>query len=303
MADLAEWIAVDWGTSNLRVWVFGPDNTQLAQHGSDLGMGSLTPDAFEPALLELIAPYLGDTPTPVICCGMVGARQGWQEAAYVTVPCAPPGVSAATKVIATDPRIAPVILPGMQQITPADVMRGEETQIAGYIAEHPDFDGVLCLPGTHTKWVHISAGEVVSFRTFMTGEMFALLSDQSVLRHSLQTGEWDAEAFADAINDIFGTPQNLASRLFGLRAETLVNDMSAATARSRLSGMLIGLELAGARSYWLGQQLALVGDPKLTGLYQTALEQQGVPVELADGDAMTLAGLKAAYTSWKETKN
>lgn len=300
MAEIAEWIAVDWGTSNLRAWAFGPDNTLIALHGSNNGMGSLTPDAFEPALIDLIAPHLGETPTPVICCGMVGARQGWQEATYVNVPCAPPGVGEATKVIAKDPRIAPVILPGMQQAAPADVMRGEETQIAGFIAEHPDFDGVLCLPGTHTKWARISAGEVVSFSTFMTGEMFALLSGQSVLRHSVQTHDWDEAGFIDAVNDTISRPQSLGSRLFGLRAETLVNNMPAATAKSRLSGMLIGLELAGARPYWLGQKIALVGDPKLSGLYKTALDQQGVPAELADGDAMTLAGLKAAYSGWKE---
>lgn len=265
-------------------------------------MGSLTPNAFEGALLDLIAPHLRDAATTVICCGMVGARQGWQEATYITVPCTPPGVTEATKVLANDPRIAPVILPGLQQNAPADVMRGEETQIAGYIAEHPDFDGVLCLPGTHTKWAQISAGEVVSFRTFMTGEMFALLSEKSVLRHSVQTVDWDDTTFTDAVSDALGAPQNLASRLFGLRAETLINDMPAGIARSRLSGLLIGLELAGARAYWLGQQIALVGDPKLSRLYKTALGQQGVPVELADGDAMTLAGLKTAHKSWRESE-
>lgn len=263
-------------------------------------MGALTPDAFEGVLLDLIAPHLGDGVTPVICCGMVGARQGWKEAAYVTVPCAPPGVGEATKVPATDPRIMPVILPGMQQSAPADVMRGEETQIAGYIAEHPDFDGVLCLPGTHTKWAQISAGEVVSFRTFMSGELFALLSEQSVLRHSVQSEDWDDKAFSDAVSDALGTPQNLASRLFGLRAETLVNDMPAGTARSRLSGLLIGLELAGARPYWLGQRIAVVGDPRLSRLYEIALGCQSAPVEMGDGDAMTLAGLKAAHRRWKE---
>ncbi|MEO9780021.1 MAG: 2-dehydro-3-deoxygalactonokinase [Sedimentitalea sp.] len=300
MSKRADWIAVDWGTSNLRAWVFGPDDTLIARLASDLGMGALTPDAFEGVLLDLITPHLGDAVTPIICCGMVGARQGWKEATYVTVPCAPPGVGEATKVPATDPRIMPVILPGMQQSAPADVMRGEETQIAGYIAENPDFDGVICLPGTHTKWAQISAGEVVSFRTFMSGEMFALLSEQSVLRHSVQSKDWDDEAFSDAVSDALGTPQNLASRLFGLRAETLVNDMLPGTARSRLSGLLIGLELAGARPYWLGQRIAVVGDPRLSRLYEIALGCQSVPVEMGDGDAMTLAGLKAAHRRWKE---
>lgn len=265
-------------------------------------MGSLAPEGFEPALLDLIGRYLGDTPTPVICCGMAGARQGWKEAGYVSVPSPPPSVAEATKIVAKDPRITPIILPGLQQASPADVMRGEETQIAGFLAQQPDFDGVLCLPGTHTKWVHISAGEVVSFSTFMTGEMFAMLSTHSVLRHSIQTDGWDAASFLDALSESISYPQTLSARLFGLRAETVVNDMPSVVAKSRLSGMLIGLELAGARPYWLGQRIALIGDPKLTKLYQVALDQQGAPTDMVDGNAMTLAGLKAAYIGWKDTQ-
>ncbi|MBU2994619.1 2-dehydro-3-deoxygalactonokinase [Octadecabacter sp. 1_MG-2023] len=301
MTETATWIAVDWGTSNLRAWVFGAGDALIAQLGSDQGMGSLTPDQFEPALLDLIAPYLGDNPTPVICCGMVGARQGWQEAAYVSVPAVPPSVAEATIVTPNDPRIAPVILPGMMQSNPADVMRGEETQIAGFLSQRPDFDGVLCLPGTHTKWVHISAGEVVSFSTYMSGEMFGLLSEQSVLRHSAQSDGWDNDSFLTAVDDTLSRPQNLAARLFGLRAETLLNDMTSTTAKSSLSGLLIGLELAGAKPYWLGREIALIGDPTLAQLYKTALDQQGAPSEIYTGDDMTLLGLKAAYASWKDS--
>lgn len=300
MAELAEWIAVDWGASNLHVWVFGADGQQVAHKTSSRSIASLTPEAFEPALLELIAPHLGDGPTPVICCGMVGAPQGWQEAMYLTAPCPPPGLAEASHIAAKDPRIAPVILPGIQQTTPADVMRGEETQIAGFIAQNPAFDGVLCLPGTHTKWVRISAEEVVSFVTFMTGEMLALFSDSSVLRNAVNSEGWDQAAFEDAVNDMLSSPQNLGARLFGLRAATLVNTMSTEIAKSRLSGSLIGLELAGARPYWLGQQIAIVGDAKIANLYKFALEQQGAFVAVSDGTEMTIAGLKAAYSGWNE---
>ena len=87
--ETAQWIAVDWGTTHLRAWVFGGDGAILARPVSGKGMGGLAPDQFEPALLDLVEPYLGDAPIPVICCGMVGARQGWQEAAYAAVPCQP----------------------------------------------------------------------------------------------------------------------------------------------------------------------------------------------------------------------
>lgn len=291
----AEWVAVDWGTSNFRAWVFGAEGELIKLVTSDKGMGSLAPDMFENALLDAIGDYLGEGPTPVICCGMVGAKQGWSEAPYAQVPCVPASVETAIRVHANDRRLDVYILSGVSQVSPADVMRGEETQIAGFLSENPDFDGILCLPGTHTKWAHISAGEIVSFRTFMTGEMFALLSNHSVLRHSVQDKGWEDIEFENAISDTMSQPQLLAARLFGLRAEGLLKDLSNTAAKSRLSGMLIGLELAGSRPYWLGQNIAIIGDPNLSALYAAALRSQDVPAELAGGDRMTLNGLKAAY--------
>ena len=180
------WIAVDWGTSNLRAWAMGAEGP-LAEAVSDDGMGKLQPADFEPALLRLISPWLTAPRTPVLACGMVGARQGWREAPYRAVPCAPVDAAGVLHV-PTDPRLTFHIAPGLSQDRPADVMRGEETQVAGVLALHKGFDGVICHPGTHSKWVHVSAGEVVSFQTFMTGEIFALLSTQSVLRHSMAEG-------------------------------------------------------------------------------------------------------------------
>jgi len=292
-----DWFAVDWGTSNLRVWGFGPQNALVQELRSDKGMGSLRPDEFEPALLDLIDPYLDDTPRPVICCGMVGARQGWAEAPYAAAPCAPPNAATALHVQAKDARIDVRILPGVMQGAPADVMRGEETQIAGFVAQNPNFAGTLCLPGTHTKWVQISAGEIVSFRTFMTGEIFALLGDQSVLRHGVQGDGWSDDAFAGAVQDAMGSPQQMAARLFGLRAEGLLHDLGQAEAKARLSGFLIGMELAGVRGYWLGQEVALIGDAALTALYGAALTRLGVPCAAYAGGDMTLSGLQAAYAA------
>lgn len=295
------WIAVDWGTTNLRAWRVGTDGEVTAPLSSDKGMGTLAPGAFEGALLELIGPFLaGSKVTPVIACGMVGARQGWAEAPYASVPCTPPGAAEAIQPPSQDPRIAVHILPGVMQSDPPDVMRGEETQIAGFLAAQPDFDGILCLPGTHTKWVQISAGEIVSFRTVMTGELFALLSGQSVLRHSVQSDDWDDGAFEAAINDAMTSPQHLTTRLFGLRAGALLDGLAAATARARLSGLLLGLELAGTRPYWLGQRVAIIGDGTLAGRYATALSIVGAMVEVTDGAGLTLAGLTRAF---KEMEN
>ena len=296
-SSYADWIAVDWGTSNLRAWAMRGGEA-VAEAGSDKGMGSLTPEQFEAALLELIEPWLGQARMTVVACGMVGARQGWIEAPYASVPCPPVGAGA-VKAPVSDPRLDVTILPGLSQITPPDVMRGEETQIAGFLAGTPDFDGILCLPGTHTKWVQVSAGEVVSFRTYMTGELFALISKQSVLRHSMDDG-WDEEAFRVAVRDGMADPQALAGRFFAIRAGGLVGTPIPGAARARLSGLLIGAELAATKPYWLGQRIALLGDGRLAGLYANALAAEGAVPETADVTRATLTGLTAAYEKLKE---
>lgn len=291
MRDVA-WIAVDWGTSHLRAWLMRGDGSIMERRQSADGMGTLDRAGFEPALQTLCGDVL---PAPVLACGMVGSRQGWAEAPYATVPCVPPSAQTATVAPTLQPGLSVRILPGVKQVSPADVMRGEETQIAGYLATNPGFDGVICLPGTHTKWAHISAGEIVSFRTAMTGEMFALLSTHSVLRHSVGDG-WDDGSFATGVDQAISRPEGLAAALFSLRAEGLLDGLDPDAARARLSGLLIGAELASMRPYWLGQQVAMIGAQALSQAYATALTAQGVPVAQARAEDMTLAGLTAAYT-------
>jgi len=280
----------------------GADGAVHDAAGSDDGMGTLSRDGFEPALLRLIAPWLGPGPgkTPVIACGMVGSRQGWAEVPYRAVPCKP-GAAVPQAVETADPRLSLHIVPGISQAAPPDVMRGEETQIAGALADLPQFDGVLCLPGTHTKWAHVSAAEVVSFQTCMTGEIFALLSEHSVLRHSVGTGSLDRAAFLDAVSEPLSRPERLAQLLFAIRAEGLLQGADAPRARGRLSGLLIGAELAASRPYWLGQQVLVGGAEPMAGLYRAALEAQGVPVILRDAESLTLAGLRHAHAWLTET--
>jgi len=289
----ADWIAVDWGTSNLRAWAMGASG--VLDHGeSHEGMGTLSRDGFEPALLRVVSPWLQDgRVTPVIACGMVGARQGWIEAVYRSVPCTPVSAAQMTMAPTSDSRIRVHIAPGLSQDRPADVMRGEETQIAGALALNPGFDGVLCLPGTHAKWTQVSAGEVVSFQTFMTGEMFALLSTQSVLRHGMAAEGFDGAAFDAGVDEALSRPNDLAARLFRLRAEGLLHGLSPVAARSRLSGLLIGAELAAAKPYWLGQPVALVGAEGLSSAYARALAAQGVAARILPATDCTLAGLSA----------
>lgn len=292
---IADWVAVDWGTSNLRVWAMDSNGAALAMRESDAGMGRLKPDQFEDALLALIGNWLdADRITDVLACGMVGARQGWMEADYRAVPCTPAG-SDALIVPGTDPRIRVSILPGLMQEEPADVMRGEETQIAGYLAGNPGFEGYLLLPGTHSKWARIAGGEVLAFSTYMSGELFALLSKHSVLRHSVGGDGWEANAFKTSLKDSFAAPEKAIGGLFRLRAEGLLHGLTPDAARARLSGIVLGTELASAREHWQTGPVVIIGAPGLGGRYAEALGMLGGKAEAADGEELTLAGLVSAY--------
>ncbi|TNC62466.1 2-dehydro-3-deoxygalactonokinase [Rubellimicrobium roseum] len=288
-----DWIAVDWGTSNVRAWAMTAAGEVLAEATSDKGMGKLSREEFEPALLDLIGGW-GPGPHRVVACGMVGARQGWIEAPYARVP-GPPLPQGLTMAPTTAPGLSFGIVPGLCQMDPADVMRGEETKVAGFLALHPGWDGTLLLPGTHPKWISVSAGEVVGFRTSLTGELFAALSGHTVLRHSVTTHGWDDAAFEAGVAEGLARPEALMNRLFGLRAESLLKGLQPPEARARLSGLLIGADLAGARAWWLGARVALLGAGDLMDTWRAALRSQGVQPEEADATQATLAGLTEAW--------
>jgi 2-dehydro-3-deoxygalactonokinase len=291
------WIAVDWGTSNLRAWGIDSVGEVVAEASSDRGMNKLERSGFEPALLELVGDWLPrEQKTLVIACGMVGARQGWVEVPYRQAPCRPVFSDAVGHPETRDPRLMVKVLAGIKQIEPnPDVMRGEETQIAGFLAENPGFEGTLCLPGTHTKWVRIRAGEIIDFKTFMTGELYNLLATQSVLRHSLSGEGWDKAEFARTVFSMASEANRFAERLFSIRAGTLVAGLEASTAKARLSGTLIGTELAAARDYWQDRNLTMVGNGPQSEIYAEGLLALGQSVRMSDATHVTLTGLKSAH--------
>ena len=294
VAGHAEWIGVDWGTTRLRTWAMTAQGV-LARATSDHGMGGLRRDGFEPVLLDLIGPWLapGRT-TPVVACGMVGAREGWVEAGYSSAPCPPFGEAPLKRAPARDRRIEVHVIPGVKQEQPRDVMRGEETLVAGVLAARADFDGVLCLPGTHTKWVRVSDGAVLHFTTFMTGELFGLLAERSVLRHTVGAHGGDSAAFLEAAEIGLARPEEVAGQLFSLRAEALIGTLAPESARARLSGLLAGMELAGARRYWREFDVAIVGDTSLGAAYAEALSAQGHVAITVDAETTAIAGLTHA---------
>lgn len=290
------WIAGDWGNTHLRLWALNAADEVIAERTGDRGYSVLEPGDWEAEFLEICGDLIAaDRVTEVIICGAAGSRGGWAEAPHRPVPCLPTNATGAIRVATADQRLSVRILPGVKQTNPPAVMRSEETQVAGFLAGSPDFDGVVCLPGTHTKWVHVSAGEIVSFMSTMTGELFGLLSKRSILRRTIAKEGHDDAAFLEGVEAAFRDPGKLLSALIGLRAKAYITELDPVSARSFLSGLLIGADLTASRAYWLGRDVAVVGAETIASGFSRALEAQGVMVRKADGGEMSLAGLIAAH--------
>lgn len=299
-------VAVDWGTSRLRVWTIDPDGTVLDERKSNEGMSTTGRDRFEGILESHLTAMAVPEDVPVIMCGMVGSRQGWAEAGYLPVPASLDRV--AEEAVQVPSRCRDIrILPGLSKPDPArpDVMRGEETQLlglAGISSAVPETAGIICMPGTHSKWVRQSGLYVEDFASFMTGDLFAALSVSSVLRHSIGSAsvEPGSADFRNAVQGSLDEPADILARLFSIRPAGLLHGLSAAAARARLSGYLIGQEIAGARSrFSVGPKIELVGGGVLGELYREALSVAGIGCNDRDGNDLAIAGLtRAASIIW-----
>lgn len=295
-----EWVAVDWGTSNLRAWGIGSDGSQTFVVSSDKGMGKLTQPEFPGVLDRLIADRV-DGATDVVICGMAGARQGWMEAPYIETPA---DITAllhrAVKPTGAAANLCPRILPGVCQRTVGqeDVMRGEETQLLGLLHLRPGFDGTVVLPGTHSKWVELRGGRIVRFQSAMTGEFYEILSQHSVLRHSFAgdpNGPETEAGVAEGLAAGLDHPELLSSLAFRTRSALLLSKKGTDWCSGYLSGLLVGTEIGGHRG-WLqnGQAVPLIGSARFGRLYGAALKQIGVESFALDATDATIAGLKAA---------
>jgi 2-dehydro-3-deoxygalactonokinase len=295
-----EWIAVDWGTSNVRAWGIGPDGSTLFERASPEGMGKLGPTDYPAVFEKLIgAEVQGKGPFDVLICGMAGARQGWREAPYLETPADLHAIARkAVKPPMRGTKFRPRILPGVCQRGGAeDVMRGEETQLLGLSALRAGFSGTVVMPGTHSKWARLASGRVEKFATAMTGELFDLLGTHSVLRHSLggeQTGPATEDGVDAGLSAGLATPGQLTSLLFRTRAASLLSQKGADWCAGYLSGLLVGAEIGGKRDWIEDAPIPLIGSARLCRLYAAALARIGAHSETIDATTATLAGLSAA---------
>lgn len=291
-------LLADWGSSNLRAWRLDGDGEVAAQASFALGVSHLPRGGAAEALAVTVRPALGAEGLPALLCGAIGSNLGWIDAGYVDCPASPMAV--AERLVRPAPDVA--IAPGLRCIGLAgpDVLRGEETQALGWLQGDPARRRgarLLCLPGTHAKWLAIADGLVVQFATAMTGELYSLLGEQSVLRSvDPDTAKHDPAAFLLGI-DTAGGGSAFATRLFGVRSRVLAGQMSPQSAPSYLSGLLIGAEVT---SLWPAMKaeadrVELIGDGELTRLYATAMLRLRIPHKIWDGDAASLCGLKTLW--------
>ncbi len=305
MGQQTEWVAVDWGTSNLRAWGVDASGATTFSHASDQGMGKLTRDLYPDVLTSLLGGEFpdGGPAVDVLVCGMAGARQGWLEAPYVEAP-ADLGHLLGRAVAPEVPQspFTVRILPGVcqRQAGREDVMRGEETQLLGLSALFPDFSGVVVMPGTHSKWVELDGRSISRFQTAMTGELFELLSSHSVLRHSLAGLPDEAErdaGFDAGVTAGLSHPEKLTGTLFKVRAASLLSGRSASWCGGLLSGLLIGTEIGGQHDWPTEREIPLVGGVALCSLYARAFALRGARTRIVDATDATLAGLKLARSA------
>jgi 2-dehydro-3-deoxygalactonokinase len=294
--------AIDWGTTNLRIWLLDRTGAVLGERASGEGMRACMPDRFEAVMESHLAGLGAPADLPVVVAGMAGARGGWREAAYLSAPVGLDALHEGAVVVPHASRDVR-ILPGVCQRVPGreDVMRGEETQLAGAVGQGLA-DGLVCLPGTHSKWATIGAGRLVSFTTFMTGELFAVIGGHTILKDTLGEGgfEPDDTAFAEAVGEMLADPAGLTGRLFSLRAAALLSGAAAPNPRARLSGLLIGAEIAAASAaHGVGRDVGLVASGAQAELYRAALGIAGFRCHVLDGGALVRRGLfGAARALW-----
>lgn len=291
-----DFICGDWGTSRLRLFLCGGGAVLERREGPGIAeAGGRAAEVFA----SLTADWPADL--PAILSGMVGSTIGWREAAYCACPAAPSAIAqAALRFEDKGRRIA--IVPGLSCRNPTgtpDVMRGEETQILGALRLHPDLardHRLLCLPGTHAKWVQLEDGTVTDFQTALSGELYDLLSRHSVLARDSGPVDVASPAFAQGLDIARDQHEaGLPHLLFSTRARQVTGEMAKQDAASYLSGLVIGADVWSAvgasLSLFSAGRVTLIGSPALTALYGKALAHYGAGTSPMDGDAAVLAGL------------
>ena len=288
-------IALDWGTSNLRANLLDPSGHSIEQRQSAMGVMKVPPGTFDAVLVELCGDWMQEHRLPMVASGMVGSRQGWKEAPYLDCPATlKQAAHQLTKLEFEHPDLGNhkvYIAPGLKCLDAngqTDVMRGEETQIWG--AQLPP-SSICVLPGTHSKWIWLDGqGDFQNFKTFMTGELYSLLAQHSILGRLMEISESNASLNLDVFHrgvslGIDGHAELMHS-IFAARTAGLMGQLNATELPDFLSGILIGAEI-GSVSLDAVSKVHLLGEGSLCERYRQAFQQQGISVVRVGENAAT----------------
>lgn len=307
-------IAGDWGTSNLRIFLCEYKEFEasiILETITGPGVSQVQAD-FENVFFTLIDAWLKKHgPLPVIISGMAGSTIGWQEAPYIQCPTDAKKISEGR--ITFEARGVEVsIISGLKAENPIgspDVMRGEELQLMGWMQLNNMVEAessthqtrLVVLPGTHNKWVLLKEGRIETFVTALTGEMFALLKNHSVLIADKSTNEFDEPAFFKGVEAIERLGDaHLLHGLFSTRSEQILGDLVPEQALSYLSGLLITSDISGAISLFRKTEpdiasVTLIGEGQLCHRYQLVLDYLGIKGEITDASEIAVAGYESVY--------
>ena len=331
-------IAGDWGTTHLRLYLFQHHHRQpLTILASQMGPGvaqlksqvdSQVESNFEQVFFDLAGHWLDKHgPMPVILSGMVGSNIGWHAAPYIDCPASGKQIVAGRT--AFNARgIEFSIISGLRTTNPLgtpDLMRGEELQLLGWMGAVDGPENTLksaqlvVLPGTHNKWALVRGGKIETFVTALTGELYSLLQNHSVLIANTESADFSDDIFMQGVK-LATTLESgqLLQALFATRSRQVLGELSELHASSYLSGLLIGSDVVGSLALMekeivgkeiVGKQIAaissivLIGDSALSRCYQLALESVGIKAELRDATEIAVSGYEAIYQALYPSPN
>lgn len=284
---MTSYIAIDWGSTNLRAWYYLEGICQ-EERRSESGITRL--NGRTPA--QVFAHVTEGWPVndlPVVMAGMVGSTAGWVNAPYLACPVSLGDI--ASRLTRVEDRAW--IVPGLS-LNHADninIMRGEETQLLG--ATHLAPASHYVMPGTHCKWVREEQGRIVDFRTVMTGELHHVLLNHSLLGAGLPAQQPDAEAFRQGL-ETGASDVSILSRLFEVRAAHVLGVRPRESVSDFLSGLLIGHEAAlMAKTFMQGDRATLIAGSSLADRYQQAMAFVGLSTQLLEGDRAFQHGIRS----------
>jgi 2-dehydro-3-deoxygalactonokinase len=285
-------IGIDWGTTSFRAYRIGADGAILEARTAPAGILKVPNGGFEAVFEREVSPWLAAAPDlPVVASGMITSRQGWLEVPYCPCPAGSAELARALVCHVTRAGCAIHFIPGLSLIGEdgvPDVIRGEETQIVGELGEERARRAIV-LPGTHSKWVLAEDNRIVWFATFMTGEVFAVLKEHSILGRLMAGEAPDEAAFARGLAYARQGRGGLLRRLFSARTLGLFDRLPASTIAAYLSGLLIGSEIAEALACLPAPphsgEITVIGSSELAERYRIAMETVGFSTRPGRPDA------------------